>query len=239
MAKREWYSWASISAALFIVAEAVLFPLIQLTPADVSAKASYLSIVLVALFAVFFTGSEKKAHLVRLGLGFTLVADYFLVLADDAELEGVVAFIFVQTVYCIYLILNEKRQRVRTLNLISRTFLSVALTGITFIVLGQDTDALSVVSVIYYANLVVNVLFAFLLGKEERIFAIGLTLFAMCDLCIGLEVLTSSYLDSSTLSFFYGANLNLPWVFYQPSQVLIALYLLLKNRNKGANRRPL
>ncbi len=213
----------------------MLFPLIQLTPIDVSAKASYLAIILVFLFAVFVTGKEKETHLVRLGLGFTLVADYFLVLSDDAELYGVVSFIFVQLAYCVYLFTQEKRRRVQSFSLAFRVTITAVLVIVCVIVLGRDTDALSLVSVIYYASLVSNVIFAYMLGRKERVLAIGLTLFAMCDLCIGLEVLTSSYFDSSALSFFYGDNLNLPWVFYQPSQVLIALSLFLKARKSSSN----
>ena len=81
---------------------------------------------------------------------------------------------------------------------------------------------------IYYGNLVANAVFAFLLGRRDRIFAIGLVLFGMCDIWIGLEVLFSSYLDSNLMDFVYNANYNLPWVFYQPSQTLIALNLLGK-----------
>lgn len=214
--------------AAFILLEIILFPLIQFTPGDVSAAWSYVAIVLVFIAALFSFRGFDASVLVRLGLGFTLVADYFLVLDGEKLLEGVIAFTFTQAAYFAYLFITEKRRNVRIASVISRVGVSLALVIGAFIVLGEDTDALAIVSVIYYANLVLNTLFAFLRGRGERVFAVGLALFCMCDLCIGLEVLFSSYLDSNVFSFFYGANLNLPWVFYQPSQVLIALSLFIR-----------
>lgn len=216
-----------VAATVFVTAHVILFPLIQFTPGDVSSISSYISIVLVFLFSCLLR-CEGESKFVRLGLAFTLVADYFLVICDDAQLEGVIAFIFVQASYCAYLTLRDKRKTVRFSSLVSRVSLSLILIVAACIVLGDDVDALAITSVLYYANLVLNTVFAFLLGKRERIFAIGLLLFCMCDLCIGLEVLFSSYMQSDVLDFFYSSYLSLPWVFYQPSQVLIGLSLLKK-----------
>ena len=218
-----------ISALVFILLQIVLFPLIQFTSASVSNIASYIAIVLVAILAFLTLRRESLCHPIRIGILFTLVADYFLVL-NDKLLCGVLAFTVVQLAYFAYLWMVDKRTGVRRANAISRAALSLVLVAVTFAVLGSNTDALAIASVIYYANLLVNVIFAFLLGNRDRMFAIGLVLFAMCDLCIGLEVLFSSYLDSSALAFFYGARINLPWIFYQPSQALIALHLYKKDR---------
>ena len=222
-----------IIAAMFVLSETVVFPLIQFTPGDVSAFWSYVAIVLVVLMSLATFKGLGTDSLIRLGLLFTLVADYFLVLDGEKLLEGVAAFIVVQACYFAYLFLGEENGTLRIANVLSRAATSVMLVVLTFVVLGEDTDALAIASVLYYANLVLNTVFAFLHGRRERIFAVGLALFCMCDLCIGLEVLFSSYLNSDALDFFYGANLNLPWVFYQPSQVLIALSLYYKNGIKS------
>ena len=218
-------NFVRISTLVFVLLEVLLFPLIQCTPFSVSTFPAYFAIILVAIFALISIKGERDGHLIRLGIAFTLVADYFLVLSRDSELEGVIAFIVVQVCYFAYLFVREKRIVVRIINVCSRVLLSAILVIVAIAVLGKSTDALSIVSVIYYGNLVANVIFAFMLGKEERLFAIGLLLFSMCDLCIGFETLFSSYFDSSALDFFYGDHLNLPWVFYQPSQTLIALHL--------------
>jgi uncharacterized membrane protein YhhN len=227
------FTATDILAFLFVAFEIAVFPLIQFTPGDVSAVWSYIAIVLVGVMALLTFRRGALDNLIRVGILFTLIADYFLVLDGEKQLHGVLAFICVQAMYFSYLFTKEKRASVRKINLLSRIFVSLALVFATFIVLGKDTDALAIASVLYYSNLVLNAVFAFALGREERIFAIGLVLFAMCDLCIGLEVLFNSYLNSDALGFFYGANINLPWIFYQPSQVLIALNLHF-NRKKRA-----
>ena len=219
-----------LSAVIFILAELALFPLIQRGSGDTAVISCYLAIVCVALFALVTLRGEASGHFIRLGIAFTLVADYFLVIADDSKLEGVIAFIAVQACYFVYTFVSEDRRSVRLANAVSRVALTAVLTVSAFAVLGKDTDALAIASVIYYGNLLVNTVFAFLLGRRNLMFAIGLVLFCMCDLCIGLEVLFSSYLDASTMDFMYGANLNLPWLFYQPSQTLIGLSLWVKAR---------
>ena len=218
-----------ILSLIFILIEVALFPLIQLLPADGSAFFSYVAIVCVALFALLTVRGEKDGHFIRLGILFTLFADYFLVISYDAELEGVLFFICAQLSYFAYLFAVENRGRVRFFNITTRVALSAVLVFVAFIVLGNDTDALAVASVIYYGNLLVNIVFAFLRYREEKLFAIGLVLFAMCDLCIGLDVLFGAYLKLDISgSIFYSAYHNLPWVFYQPSQVFIGLRLAEK-----------
>ena len=184
-------SLRDVTALTFILMQVAIFPLIQFTPGNVSAEWSYVSIILCVIIAFVFFDSDRADHLIRMGLCCTLVADYFLVVDGDKLLEGVIAFTFVQTAYFAYLYLRERRRALRIANVISRTVVSLALIIGAFIVLGEDADALAIVSVIYYANLVINTVFAFTQGRRERVFAIGLLLFCMCDLCIGLEVRTA------------------------------------------------
>lgn len=223
----------NILIAVFIGFQIILFPLIQLTPADVSAISSYVSIILVFVFS-FASGYEKKeTYLIRAGLFFTLLADYCLVVDGDKLLLGVIFFILTQTFYCAYLVIREENEHIRRANVISRIILSSVLIVATFVVLKGSADALAIASVLYYGNLVVNIVFAFLQYRRDRLFPVGLLLFSLCDLCIGLDVLFSAYLELETLEMlFYSAYHNLPWVFYQPSQVLIALSIICKRNEK-------
>ena len=214
-----------VAAIVLVALELMCFPMIHFGSGGVDVFGCYLAIVLVALFTLVTIKGDRVGHLIRLGIAFTLVADYFLVIAADSQLEGVIAFIAVQVCYFAYTLVREKRTRVRRINIASRAVLMVGLVIAAFAVLGDGADPLAIASVLYYGNLVANAVFAFLLGKRERIFAIGLVLFAMCDIWIGLEVLFSSYLGSNVMDFVYSANYNLPWIFYQPSQVLIGLRL--------------
>lgn len=220
---------ARLSLLLFLVLEIALFPKVQESTADVWSYMAYLSVVLVALFTLFACRCRGEEHFIRLGILFTLVADYFLVLIGDKELEGVLAFIAVQVSYFLYLFIREKRIGARFANVLTRVTIAAALIICAIIMLGDDVDALAIASVIYYANLVSNVIFAFMLGRGDRIFAIGLVLFSMCDLCVGIESLAYFYLDTDISRFFYTDSFNLSWLFYQPSQVLIALSLYFKN----------
>lgn len=213
-----------ICAIILIALEMALFPIIHIGSWKAASLACYTAVILTATFGLVSFLGDRKGDLIRLGLLLTLVADYFLVIEYDSYLEGVVAFTGVQLCYFAYTLVKEQRNKVRNLNALTRAAFIAVLLIACFIILGDEADALSIVSVIYYGNLVANVVFAFLLGREERLFAIGLTLFAMCDLCIGLDVLFESYLGSP-LGIFYGDYFNLPWVFYQPSQILIALHL--------------
>lgn len=221
-----------IGALIFIAFELILLPFIQLDVLDAVEYWQYLSVILAFLFSLLCLRGDRRCDLVRLGLAITLVADYFLVIDGKAYLAGVITFICAQIAYCLYLVLEDGRRAVRLANIYTRVGLCAALIIATYAVLGENTDALAIASVLYYANLVLNVVFAFLLGKGGRVFAIGLALFAMCDLCIGLETLGDLYIKSDAFDFMYKGSFNLPWVFYQPSQVMIGLSLYGKIKDK-------
>ena len=175
---------------------------------------------------------EWRSYLIRLGLLFTLVADYFLVVDSEMLLEGVIAFTLAQAAYFAYLLTVEHRVRVRNANVVSRVAISIVLVLAAILVLGASVDALAIASVIYYSNLVINAVFAFVADRRERTLAIALVLFAMCDLSIGLGVLFDTYLRSDALDFIFNSGFNLAWIFYQPSQVLIALRTYQKMKTK-------
>jgi len=144
------------------------------------------------------------------------------------HLEGVIFFMGTQMCYFLYLLAGES-PRIRKINILSRLIISFILVGVAFCVLGDLTDILSIVSVLYYGNLVINMVFAFAQYKKSPLFAIGLLLFSFCDLCIGLDMLFNYYLELPVAAdMFYSDYHNLPWVFYQPSQTLIALSLTRK-----------
>ena len=94
--------------------------------------------------------------------------------------------------------------------------------------LGTAADAVAIVSMFYYANLLVNIVFAFCQPHVTRLLAIGLTLFILCDTLIGLSCL-DAYVAISEDSFIWKLihpGFDLAWAFYLPSQTLIALSLL-------------
>ncbi len=141
------FTATDISAFLFVAFEIAVFPLIQFTPGDVSAVWSYIAIVLVGVMALLTFRRGALDNLIRVGILFTLIADYFLVLDGEKQLHGVLAFICVQAMYFSYLFTKEKRASVRKINLLSRIFVSLALVLVTFIVyLPSNLSGESVIS---------------------------------------------------------------------------------------------
>ncbi len=185
------------------------------------------SVLLAALFAALFLEAKKDYILIQAGLLFTVLADIFLVLLS-AEEKLAAMCLFSVTQICYFTLLYIRDNRFGKIHLAIRILTTLSALAGVIIVLGLSTDLLSLVSLFYYANLLVNVIWAFVEFKTSRLLALGLLLFALCDACIGFSVMDSMYISISEGSFLYflaNPGFNLAWVFYIPSQTLIALSL--------------
>lgn len=211
---------------LFVMAEAFLYGTILSAGGDVLVCSSYSAIALCFLFCLLCS----KELLLMMGMFFTLLADFCLVIQNPIQrLWGMIFFLGTQCCYALWL----HRRNPNKYLLWARVILTVSAAVITKAVLGAKTDALAVVSVCYYANLIMNILSAFFKFREQKILTIGLCLFLLCDTVIGLQVAASTYLPISERSVLYGIlfmNFNLSWFFYLPSQILIALTATGTNR---------
>lgn len=205
----------------FLAVQFVLYCFILTTSGNLLVVTSYLAILLCFAFAAF-NADERNLCLLG-GLACTAVADFFLVVCSPMrQLPGMLAFLGTQSFYAVYLHRRSKDIRLLYLRL-ALTILGVIL---TFAVLGNKTDPLAMVSVIYYANLITNLIMACLRFRKNRIFAIALILFLLCDTVIGLQAAAGTYLAIGKDSLLYRlifVPFNLAWLFYLPSQVLIAL----------------
>lgn len=210
-----------IVTGIFLLLELILYILLLTTGGAVQAYSMYLSIVVCFLYSLLH--SKTGDRLLIAGLACTMVADLFLVLwSPRQQLWGMVFFLGAQTLYAIKL----HRANCNRAILILRICLIAAAEVITVAVLKEQTDALAVISMCYYGNLIVNIIAAFARFKENKLFAIALVLFALCDTVIGLQVASGAYLPIREDSWLYEIifmNFNLAWFFYLPSQVLIAL----------------
>lgn len=211
---------ARVLATVFITAEAVLYYFILTAGGDVLKYCCFASVVLCFIYSL--PCLPVSPH-VAAGLGLTVCADFFLVLCPATErIWGMVFFLGAQSVYAAHLHGRLKRRSL----LVFRACLTAAAIAVTVTVLGENTDALATVSLCYYAFLLVNILCAYLRFKKNRLFALGLTLFLLCDTVIGLQVAAEGYLpiaEGSWLHSLIFSGFNLAWFFYLPSQVLIAL----------------
>lgn len=219
---------ASVS---FVIAEAVLAVLIQLTEYELYEALAYTSVALAAAFCLLSALWFPRGWLVRAGLGITLIADYFLILSEPVqELVGVIFFSAVQLCYFLAIFKTEDTAR-RRIHLAVRIVTVCAVMAIGGAILGTGTDALALWSSFYYANLLVNAVFS-LTERGLRALGVGLVLFALCDATLGLAFLGESYLNltSGPLYALNHTNLNIPWLFYVPSQTVIALSVSARER---------
>lgn len=202
---RKWSAW------LFMAVEGILFLMILL-----AGRGHYAAIVLCFCFALL----QMPKSLITAGLFFTVLADFCLVVCYPVErLWGMVFFLIAQGLYALRL------HRGRLLLYLRLGLILVAETA-TVLVLGKNTDALALVSLCYYANLIMNIVCAFACWQESKWLPVALILFLLCDTVIGLQVMGSLYLpihEGSILHSILYPGFDLAWFFYLPSQVLLAL----------------
>lgn len=205
----------------FLLGEMILYVLILTTGGKLLVYSSFFAIVLCFLYAL--SGIKTGHPLLIIGLLFTVLADFCLVVCVPIEqLWGMVFFLVTQTCYALFLnqaLPNRNFQLLR---------MALVLSGIVlcFLVLRDKTDLLALISVCYYVNLILNALHAFCQRKQNKLFPAALVLFILCDTVVGLQVASNRYLpiqEGSLLHRILFVGFNLSWLFYLPSQVLIAL----------------
>ncbi|MBD5084620.1 MAG: hypothetical protein HDT33_06050 [Clostridiales bacterium] len=184
----------------------------------------YAGVLLCLAFALLCAlgGGDR---LVPIALTLTACADWFLLVRNDCYALGVALFLCVQTVYFLRL------RRAGAPSLWPIRVGVVPLAGAAAFVVEQSawhTDLFSpenllvnLLAAVYFTQLLSNTIAAWTLkGKRWRRFALGLTLFVGCDICVGLY---NVQILNLMLYFFAAVGM---WLFYLPSQVLIALSAL-------------
>ena len=163
----------------------------------------YLTIV-VCLLAAVWSARHGGSRLMAWAMAFTLAADTFLLLLDRWYGAGIVLFCVVQGLY----LARIRRACGRTL---------WALRA------GLVAAALNLLAALYFVNFLVNACQSLTL-RSERLFAAGLWLFLLCDVCVGLRN------QPSLLPGLAGAAQAGMWLFYLPGQVLLVLSGFPKRR---------
>jgi hypothetical protein len=173
-------------------------------------KFAFIACCLAVAVISFFRCTSKKewAWLVG-GLSFTVLADYFLVLRNE-HLLGIAAFCFAHICYIARAIEFKKRQIAYAL-----VFLSAWLCGIFFDIV--------VVAGLYALLFGINIYVNFKAKHRPKFnyYAVlaGLILFALCDINVMLFNLPV-YLGVTNI---FPWAFTLIWVFYLPSQLLLAV----------------
>lgn len=216
-----------ITFIAFLILEITLYPLILKTG---NMWIMFTSIVLCFLFSIMHIRTGDPY--IPVALGFTVAADFFLVLCgSDWRVWGMAFFLCVQSVYAIRL---QRRKPSRPF-LFIRIILSILSIILCITILGKSTDVLAIISIGYYANLLISIIEGYAQFRNNRWFPIGMTLFLLCDTVIGLQALFSGYLTvslSPVLASILYPNFNLAWLFYLPSQVILSLSTILGDKKE-------
>ena len=145
---------SSVFMGIFLALETGLY-LALLSGGPRFAVYAYSAIVLCLLFGLL---QEKHANKWMLaGMGCTVGADFFLVVCSPADqLWGMVFFLAAQSMYAVAL---HKRRFCKPI-FVLRLSLTAIAPLVALLVLGDKIDALSVISLCYYVNLIFNLITA-------------------------------------------------------------------------------
>lgn len=206
----------------------LLFLFLDLTRTASSTPVKFAAICLCCVTALL-GAKTSEGKLVALALCFTVAADWFLLVRDDHYPTGITLFIIVQFIYA-YRLYTFRGNQVKFSTFTLRILFLVAF--VLWVMLSahitynwwEGPPRFTKVQTIwnaftaylplfYFSQLCINTAEAFVLGKNQRTFAIGLLLFVCCDLCVG----------AWNLGLLPGFTRIGMWLFYLPSQVLIVL----------------
>jgi hypothetical protein len=236
-------SWQELFWQVFVIFQIAWFNLYH---ADLfSTEVAYLAIVVCFVFSLvvlfgFKNVDRRDAAFLAAGIGLTCVADVFLTLCFGnlvCQNIGVAVFVLVQVCYMFKIHVKQVGEGERLLGQ-KKFWLSVVLRMVVFsgmvvaaaVVLREQelwaTSAfLVIVAILYVVNLAFNIVFSALRFKKDFLFVVGLVLLLVCDLFIGFDMLGIGFSTSA----------NLPWVFYMPSQLLLALSCVRFGRGAKKN----
>jgi hypothetical protein len=232
--------------AMFITVQAVLyvgFLTLDLTDKcyDISVTLKY-SIILLCFCYALLSAGKSTFYLLQTALFFTAISDLFILILDY-YFFGVLTFILAQELYSLRLvILGNKAKFGETpvgqgrkigLAFLKRILLQLTVSLAVCLPLGLAgvyLEGLLVISVFYFICIVTNVISAFTLvrhrpeNKGNLIYAIGMLLFMLCDINVGIFNL-SGFISVSREVYvvLYSISSILMWTFYAPAQVLISI----------------
>ena len=228
--------------SVFGVLEATLGVAIQFTSGTLNTVLSYGAIVLAFIFVWLSFDGSVDFILTVAALFCTVVADLFLVVLEPMlKLPAMIFFSITQFAYFTRILLKTKSKPLFITHIAIRSAVSVLILIITAVVLGANSDAVALISLVYFTNLALNVIFAFIEFKNNPVIAIGLLLFLLCDFFVGMSMM-DGYLTvkEGTLAYFIAhPGFNAAWVFYVPSQALIAASVLSQRLRKKHTKNAL
>ena len=210
------------------------------------------TVIIICFCYAFFSKSNNKSisYSLKTAMFFTLISDLFILILDY-YIYGVLTFIIVQLLYNYRISCHNSKYEVQQQKesaaignnkakemyvnrtwfiFISRMIIQLLIASCICLILylsGVELELLLVASLIYFTGLIINTqAYSVSRGEKSRdaFFAAGLLLFVMCDINVGLFNLTRFIsIPEETYLLIYNISSVLMWVFYAPSQALIAL----------------
>ena len=223
----------SIPLILFILIHLILYLFIyafKIITGKTETIADYIVVISCFLFSLVYLIIKRNSNTLIFVIAFlfTILADTnLLILYDNYEL-GILAFIIVQFAYFWY-ILKNMYTKDNYSYLIAIRLITIVI-GVIASLIVQTDKLLVCLVIIYISNLVINLIISIIPRKRNLLFSLGLFLFLLCDICVGCYNI-GDIIDISNTSLFYKiANLpfNIAWLFYHPSQVLLAISNYIK-----------
>lgn len=206
----------------------------------ISSYIKFMVIILCFCYALFTKKSADKSilFLMKAALCFTLISDLFILILD-IYFYGVLTFIIVQQLYGVRInleasyIQKEYNSRRIWISFIKRFLLQLAISSTVCFVLalcGVVMEPLLLASAFYFICIVMNTLAAVKIAfrypdnKRMRMVALGMFLFLLCDINVGLFNISGFIrIPASLYTKINDISSILMWTFYAPSQVLLAL----------------
>ena len=209
----------------FVLIESIIYIIFQIYDFALSKNLIYLKyagILTCLAFAaagIFFYG--KDGIVVTVALVFTAISDLFILVLNTYYEVGISTFIVVQLIHLsrIYLI-NGKKPWISIGVRVGVVAVLLAVLG----GLGMLNSAVVVLSAIYFPQLLINAIESGLLIKIDKryiLLFVGLVLFTLCDICVGLDNAGELGLKIST-EFRHFVHYTI-WTGYLPAQVCIVL----------------
>ena len=222
--------------AAFVLTQLVLLYLILWGNTDTDVVC-FITVCLACLHGGAFVILKKRGYLCLVALVFTVISDVFLVLrytSTGAYIDQAIAmttFSVTQLSYFLSILVLTQSKKLKLVHISVRAFLSVFAVVLTLIVLKKDANYMLCITMFYFANLVLNAVFAFIKFKQHGAMAVGFVFFIFCDVLIGLTIALGSIIVVPETSILYTitfSGFNYTWLFYVISQTLLSLYVARK-----------
>ena len=223
----------SIPLILFILIHLILYLFIyafKIITGKNETIADYIVVISCFLFSLVYFIIKRNSNTLIFVIAFlfTILADTNLLILDDNYELGILTFIIVQFAYFWY-ILKNMYTKDNYSYLIAIRLITIVI-GVIASLIVQTDKLLVCLVIIYISNLVINLIISIIPRKRNLLFSLGLFLFLLCDICVGCYNI-GDIIDISNTSLFYKiATLpfNIAWLFYHPSQVLLAISNYIK-----------